>query len=155
MDGAKIVVCEGCVCTFAKDVGCFSGFINWDGENVCDLYLHCHPADRQGRLLIKLGFEAIYREREYWTEEAKRAACERFIPYFRHVTLSKDDLLEEVLPQYLYPCAIEFGIDGKLVIGFQSFYIGSRQSDLFVSGKVGVGFSSVKDGCYEIPIIPN
>ncbi len=153
MDGSKIVVCDGCVCTFTKEVGCFSGFINWDGEYVCDLYLHCHPADRQGRLLIKLGFEAIYREREYWTEKAKRAACDRFIPYFRHVTRSKDDLLEEVLPQYLVPCAIEFGIDGRLVIGFQSFYIGSRQSDLFVCGKVGTGFTSVKDGCYEIPIV--
>ena len=153
MDGSKIVVCDGCVCTYTEDVGCFSGFINWDGEHVCDLYLHCHPADWQGRLLIKLGFEVIYRERDYWTEKAKRAACGRFIPYFRHVTRSKDDLLEEVLPQYLVPCAIEFGIDGKLVIGFQSFYIGKRQSDLFVSGKVGVGFTSVKDGCYEIPLV--
>lgn len=153
MDGSKIVVCDGCVCTYTKDVGCFSGFINWDGEHVCDLNLHCHPADWQGRLLIKLGFEVICRERDYWTEKAKRAACGRFIPYFRHVTGSKDDLLEEVLPQYLVPCAIEFGIDGKLVIGFQSFYIGKRQSDLFVSGKVGVGFTSVKDGCYEIPLV--
>ncbi len=153
MEGSKIVVCGGCVCTFTEDVGCFSGFINWDGEHLCDLYLHCNPADLQGRLLIKLGFEAIFRERDYWTEEAKRAACDRFIPYFRHVTRAKGDLLEEVLPQYLVPCAIEFGIDGKLVIGFDSFYIGSRQSDLFVCGKVGAGFSSVKDGCYESPIV--
>lgn len=50
-------------------------------------------------------------------------------------------------------CAIELRIDGKLVIGFQSFYIGSRQSDLFVSGRVGVGFTNVKDGCYEIPVV--
>lgn len=153
MSNQDITVCGDCVCRFTRNVGCFSGFINWDGKHVCDLYLHCHPADRQGRLLIKLAFEAIYREREYWTEKAKHVACDRFIPYFRHVTRSKDDLLEEVLPKYLVPCAIELGIDGKLVIGFQSFYIGSRQSDLFVSGRVGVGFTSVKDGCYEIPVV--
>ncbi len=153
MGGSKIVVCDDCVCTFSKDVGCFSGFINWDGEHVCELYLHCNPADWQERLLIKLGFESIYREREYWTEEAKRVACNRFIPYFRQITRSKDDLMDVLLSQYLVPCAIEFGIDGKLGIGFQSFYIGVRQSDLYVSGRIGFGLTSVKDGCYEIPVV--
>ena len=119
----------------------------------CVLYLHCNPADPVEKLIVQLGFDAIYHNQRYWTALAIWFACQRFIPYFRNITGSEDDLLEEVLPQHLVPCSIEFGIDGALEIGFQSFFIGKRQSDLYVSGKVGAGFTSVKDGCYEIPVV--
>ena len=153
MDDTKIVVCEDCVCTFTRDVGCFSGFINWTGENVCDLYLHCNPADPVEKLIVQLGFDAIDHNRYYWTALAIWCTCQRCIPYFRNITGSEDDLLEEVLPQHLVPCAIEFDVDGSFGVGFQSFYIGNRKSDLFVRGKVGFGFTSVKDGCFEIPVV--
>lgn len=153
MKEREIVVCRNYKCLYSDDIGCFAGYIPWGTGDYCVLYLHCNPVDPVERVIVKLGFDAIYHDKYYWTALAICFACQRFIPYFRNITGSEDDLLEEVLPQHLVPCAIDFGIDGTLEIGFQSFLIGSRQSDLFVSGKVGFGFTSVKDGRNEIPIV--
>ncbi len=153
MKDREIVVCGNYKCLYYDDIGCFAGYIHWRVGEYCVLYLHCNPADLVDKLIVQLGFDAIYHDRYYWTALAIWFTCQRFIPYFRNITGSEDDLLEEVLPQHLVPCAIQFGIDGTLEVGFQSFFIGNRQSDLFVSGKVGYGFTSVKDGCYEIPIV--
>ena len=153
MKEREIVVCRRYKCLYSDDIACFAGHIPWGEDEYCVLYLHCNPADPVERIIVQLGFDAIYHDRYYWTALAIWFACQRFIPYFRNITGSEDDLLEEVLPQHLVPCSIEFGIDGALEIGFQSFFIGKRQSDLYVSGKVGAGFTSVKDGCYEIPVV--
>jgi len=153
MNDREIIVGENCVCSFSEDAGCFTGFINWDDKNICDLYLHCRQDDRQERLLVKLGFDAIYHDRVYWTNEAVQFVCGRFIPYFRKKTGVQNDNLEELLPKYLSPCAIEFGIDGLIVIGFHGIGIGGLVYDLFASGKISQGFTRLQDGCGDIPAV--
>ena len=155
MDIRKISICDIFTCTYTDDVGAYKGVIQWTGGHTCELFLHCNPDDPIERFLVQIGFEAIFKDRYYWTRIAILYACNRFVPYFHHIVGSDDDSMEDMLPNLLIPSAIEFGINGKLVIGFQSFLIGSRQSDLYVSGKVGTGFTSVKDGGYEIPFVQN
>ncbi len=151
MRSREIKICGDCICEYSIDAGCFIGEIEWcEGCNV-ELFLMCSPNKPADMLIIKLAFETLYREREFWTAEAIRYACARFIPYFRQVSGSEEDLMDEVLPHYLIPCSIEFGIDGSFAFAFESFSIGSRQSDLIVNGQMGRGFTNLKDGGNVIP----
>lgn len=151
MRDREITVCDDSICRYSIDAGCFIGEIEWLDDCFCELFLICSPYKPIDMLLVKLGFETLYRERESLTEKAIEYACSRFIPYFRYVSGSTDDLMEEVLPKHLIPCSIEFGINGAYAISFQSFYIGTVESNLIVNGQMGRGFLNLKDGCKVIP----
>lgn len=148
----KIVVCNNVICTYSNEIGCFVGRMCWLGTPIT-LYLRCDPNDTIEQLIVKLAFDALYHERDYWTSEAIDFACKLFIPYFRFVSGSRDDLLDKVLPKHLIPLAIEFGIDGVLGVSFQDFWIGRKRSNLFVSGPVASGFCKLQENGEEIPII--
>ena len=150
MERRKIVVCNNVTCTYSNDVGCFVGRMRWLGAPVT-IYLHSDPNAPIDQLIVKFAFDAIYHERDYWTSAAINFACKHFIPYFRFVSGSMDDLLDEVLPQHLIPSTIEFGIDGVLGISFQDFWIGKKQSFLFVCGPVGSGFCNIQENGEDIP----
>ncbi len=152
MGKKEIIVCDNVICTYSEDGGSFEGNIWWMCWPV-HIYLHCNPDDAKERLILKLAFEAIYRENEAWTKKARKYACKRFVPYFRHVSGSTDDNLEEILPEYLVPCAIELGADGMIVIAFQSFNIGRRASYLDVTGTVSGGFVTLQDNGVDVPIV--
>ena len=151
MNRREIVVCNNVTCAYSNDVGCFVGQMLWLGSPVT-LYLQCNPDEPLDQLIVKLAFDAIYHERWYWTSEAIRFACKHFIPYFRFVSGSRDDLMEEVLPKHLIPSTIEFGIDGILGISFQDFWIGKKQSFLFASGPIGFGFCTLQENGEDVPI---
>ena len=150
MERRKIIVCNNVTCKYSIDVGCFVGHMVWLGAPVT-LYLRCDPDEPLDQLIVKLAFDALYHERDYWTSEAVDFACKHFIPYFRFVSGSRDDLMEEVLPKCLIPAAIEFGSDGVLGVSFQDFLIGKKQSNLFVSGPVGLGFCNLQENGEDIP----
>ena len=152
MKSRKIVVCNNVICTYTGDVGSFRGEFLWDGSPA-ELYLHCDPDDSKEQLIVKLAFEAIFHDKDYWKKMAIDFSCTRFIPYFRHVSGSTDDNLEEMLPRFLVPCAIELGADGTIVIAFQSFMIGRRTSYLEVTGTIGDGFVTLQDNGIDIPIV--
>ena len=150
MKHRSIVVCNNVICTYSDDVGCFVGHMLWLGAPVT-LYLRCDPDEPIDQLIVKLAFDAIHRDRKHWTYEAIDFACKHFIPYFRFISGSKDDRMYEVLPEYLIPATIEFGIDGVIGMSFQDFWIGKKQSYLFVCGPVGIGFCSLQENGEDIP----
>ena len=152
MQDRKSVVCNNVTCTYTDDVGSFKGEFMWD-DSPAELYLHCDPDDTKEQLIVKLVFEAIFHDKDHWKKLAIDFTCKRFIPYFRHISGSEDDNLEEMLPKFLVPCAIELGTDGMIVIAFQSFKIGRRESYLDVTGTISGGFVTLQDNGVDVPIV--
>ena len=152
MEDWEIGDCNKVTCIYADDIGSFKGEFIWD-DSPAELYLHCDPDDSKERLIVKLAFEAIFHEKDRWQKLAVDFASGRFIPYYRHVSGSTDDNLEEILPKFLVPCAIELGADGVIVIALQSFKIGRRSSYLDVTGTVGGGFAILQDNGIDVPIV--
>ncbi len=152
MENRKIIVCDNIECTYSEDGGSFEGNIWWMCWPV-HLYLHGNPDDAKERLILKLAFEAVYRENESWTKKARIFACNRFLPYFYHVAGpgSEKVLTPEFFYHSLMPETIELGIDGRISIGFCDVRIGERSTFLDVIGTIHGGFNLLQNNGENIP----
>ena len=153
MENKKIIVCDDVECTYSEDGGSFEGNIWWMCWPV-HLYLHCNPDDAKERLILKLAFEAVYRENEAWTKKARTYACKRFLPYFYSVAGpgSEKVLTREFFYHSLMPETVELWIDGRISISFGEIRIGRRPSYLDVIGTIHGGFNQLQDNGEDIPI---
>ncbi len=154
MNDRKIIVCSNVICTYSEDGGSFEGDLWWLCWPV-HMFLHCDPDNAIEKLVLKLAFEAIFRERENWTVAARLYACNRFLPYFYSVAGpgSERILSRELLYHSLMPETIELSVDGKISFSFEGFHIGRRWSFLDVCGTVSGGFDSLQDNGVEVPIV--
>ena len=154
MENKKIIVCDDVECTYSEDGGSFEGNIWWMCWPV-HLYLHCNPDDAKERLILKLAFEAVYRENEAWTKKARTYACKRFLPYFYSVAGpgSEKVLTREFFYHSLMPETVELWIDGRISISFGEIRIGRRPSYLDVIGTIHGGFNQLQDNGEDVPIV--
>lgn len=152
MNDREIVVCNNVICSYSEDRGSFEGDIWWLSWPV-HLFLVCDPDNAIERLILKLVFEAIFRESETWTNAARLYACNRFLPYFYSVAGpgSERILSRNLLYHSLMPEMIELGVDGEISISFAGFHIGRRWSYLDVSGTISGGFFNAQDNGSDIP----
>lgn len=121
MKDREIVICNNVICSYSEDNGSFEGDLWWLCWPV-HLFLHCDPDDAKERLILKLAFEAVFRNSEKWTMAARTFTCDRFLPYFYSVAGpgSEKILSKEFLYHALMPETIELDIDGKIVISDKS-----------------------------------
>ena len=154
MNDRKIVVCNNVICSYSEDCGCFKGEVWWLCWPV-HLFLHCDPDNAIEKVILKLAFEAIFRENETWTATARMFACNHFLPYFYSVAGpgSERILSRTLLYHSLMPETIELDVDGNISISFAGFHIGRRWSYLDVSGTVSSGFSILQDNGTNVPTI--
>ena len=117
MNDREIVVCNNVICSYSEDRGSFEGDIWWLSWPV-HLFLHCDPNSAIERLILKLVFEAIFRESETWTDAARIYACNRFLPYFYSVAGpgSEKILSRTLLYHSLMPETIELDINGEIIV---------------------------------------
>ena len=148
----EITVCNSVKCKYDADIGSYKGEIQWFDDPV-DLYLHFNPEDKVEALMVKLAFEAVYHEKELWTEKAVKFACDVFIPFFYHVAGEGAELVltREELRRFLALSDIEINEDGELHMSFHPFAIGRRLSFLDIRGTIGGGFVELQDNGVTVP----